>query len=227
MNPSTSQLLSELSKEWNRIERRAKEIESFRGEAIVAAINEMRYTGRRVIDFLASQEDETARANAHEHLIVARTYLMNADHDLTDSVIFVVHQRVSLAEKKYGRDKVEKLCPSFKEMYPAIVEAQAIVMASRENRHERAEAYRKLADEYVPKLMALHKEMVAASALRIDQLSLLEKNVRIVGWISFVGSVASIVGIALGIWGIALSWPTEATGTPPTTLEAPVVPPQP
>lgn len=206
MSPTSSDLLLELSKEWNRIERRAKEIESFRGEAIVAAINEMRYAGRRIVDFLALANDEASSDAARDHLIVAKTYLINADHDLTDSVIFVMHQRISATEKKYGRKRICEVCPGFADLYPLVQEAQEIVKISREDRLTRLDAYRRLAEEYVPKLIALHKQMVATDALSIDDVSILEKNVRLVAWISFVGSVASVIGIILGIWGIYLSW---------------------
>lgn len=122
MQKSPAALLAELAKEWNRIEGRAKEIESFRGEAIMASINEMRYAGRRVVDFLvATNQEGLSEAQITEHLVVARTYLVNADHDLTDAVIFFVHQRFAAIQKRHGRQKnmqaVSQLCNFISKSY--------------------------------------------------------------------------------------------------------------
>jgi hypothetical protein len=38
--------LAEIALLWNQVERRAKEIEQFRGEAVIPCINEMRYAGQ-------------------------------------------------------------------------------------------------------------------------------------------------------------------------------------
>jgi hypothetical protein len=86
--------------EWNRIERRAKEVETFKGEARIPAINEMRYAGRRIVDFLVATSSDDHEA-ARDHLIMAKAYLLNADHDLTDTTLFIVSERLNETERRY------------------------------------------------------------------------------------------------------------------------------
>lgn len=209
MKESVWALLNEVSTEWNRIEKRAKEAESFRGEAIVASINEMRYAGRRIVDAVAllqsNNPDEIMVAR--DHIVIAKTYLMNADHDLTDSVIFIAHTRFIDVEKRHKIKKIKKYIPEYEQFYQSIKEAQKIVQGSREDRSKRADAYRTLADEYIPKLMDIHHKINSCQQLYVSREDLLEKNVKLVAWIALVGSVASIIGVALAIWGIWLSWP--------------------
>jgi hypothetical protein len=47
MDETCRRRLGEVAARWNAIERRMKEIELFRGEAMIAAVNELRYAGRR------------------------------------------------------------------------------------------------------------------------------------------------------------------------------------
>ena len=57
----------------------------------------MRYAGRRIVDALSlstNNPDGSQDAAIEEQLIVAKTYLINADHDITDSVSFIVLRRV-------------------------------------------------------------------------------------------------------------------------------------
>jgi hypothetical protein len=93
MNETALRQLRELHSLWNKIERRAKDAEQFRGDSIIAAINEMRYAGRRIVDVLGAmhlvaEDASTNDDDIAENLIVAKTYLINADHDITDAICF-------------------------------------------------------------------------------------------------------------------------------------------
>ncbi len=151
--------LAALAKLWNRVEKRVKEVEHFRGEALVPAINEMRYAGRRLADALTLMVAEVPQADdpaqIDEHLIIAKSYLINADHDVTDSICFVVIRQVDGVIRQHGRDEIAKHYPDFWNVYPAVLESQKIIQGSREERQKRAVEYEKLADDYSPMLTAL------------------------------------------------------------------------
>ncbi|MGO8739385.1 hypothetical protein [Rhodoblastus sp.] len=196
-----SELLAEIAREWNRIERRAKEVENFRGEAVVASINEMRYAGRRIVDYYICKENNQLD-EAKTHLRVARAYLNNADHDLTDAVIFFVHQRISDTEDRHGAKKIEEYCPPYVELKQKIREAHKIIQCSREERQNRIKDYDRLAQDYIPRLIELHEDLTQHPELTIvDEL---ERSVSIVARVATAASVASILGLLVGIWSIWL-----------------------
>jgi hypothetical protein len=199
--------LAELSSLWNRIELRAKQAEQWRGEAIVASINEMRYAGRRIVDAIALAEnnlDGSQDPKIEEHLIIAKSYLLNADHDITDSVSFIVLRRVSKTIDQHGLQKIEQYCPKFAEDYLLVKEANQLVLQSREERAKRIEAYNKLADEYLPRLMDLYKRLVDSRELALTEpvsreLRNLRRKVYWTRIFAFSGSAASIVSLILGL----------------------------
>ncbi len=208
MDESSARILVEIAALWNRIEARAKRVEQFRGEAIVASINEMRYAGRRIVDVIVlenlGKSTDGDGATVRDNLNIARNYLINADHDLTDSVLFFVHRHIFRVLDRHGRAKVERLCPPFVKLYPEIKVAQEIVRGSREDRNKRSADYTRLAEDYVPKAIELHEALVSTKALDIDPQ--INWKLRIITILAVIGSLASLGGVALGIWGVRLAY---------------------
>jgi len=212
--------LADLAATWNRVEKRAKAAEQFRGEAIIPAINEMRYAGRRVVDALAAINDRD-NAERHpeidEHLTVARNYLTNADHDITDAVCFVVLKRVSATIEQHGMLRIKAQCPEFENLYPVVRIAMETVQGTREDRIKRAAQYKALAEDYQPKLEDLCKRLVDNRALALEDPSTgeLRKIWRRIGWLNFIvviGAFAGVAGLALEIYD--LWWLRSRGGVP-------------
>lgn len=83
--------LAEIAALWNQVERRAKLVEQFRGEAVIPCINEMRYAGRRIVDVVIAERTGVPNPdfNTAEQLAIAKNFLFNADHDLTDAAFLL------------------------------------------------------------------------------------------------------------------------------------------
>jgi hypothetical protein len=99
--PDFSPEFAEIIQKWNAIEKRLKEAEQICGDAVVAAINELRYAGRQFIDammiYTKGHLSPKDIDDINTHLKHVRYNLMNADHDCTDAVF-------SRARKEnYGR----------------------------------------------------------------------------------------------------------------------------
>ena len=170
-----------------------------------------RRTLGRIIDVLAHQNGRLAddNFNAVENLAIAKNYLINADHDLTDAVIFFAHRRLLRIIDEHGRNKICEHCPDFATIYPTIQEAQNIVSGSREDRTKRKEAYEKLASEYVPKIMDLHHRLTMVEALQVkDDAALAQVGfwVRVTAGLSVIGSLASVIGLGLAIWALIITY---------------------
>jgi len=195
--------LAALSTLWNKIERRLKEAEQLRGEAIVASINEMRYAGRRIVDVLHLQTltaTEKRTIEIFEHLVVAKNYLINADHDVTDSICFFVHKRVRRTVEKYGVETVSELCEGFAALYPRIKEVDLLVQKSRETRIERNDAYDELEKNYIPKVTKLYERLITIPELYIsdgEDWRGLRRRVNFIKWLAIIASVFGIIGTIL------------------------------
>jgi hypothetical protein len=201
--------LAEIATLWNLIEARAKEVEQFREEAITAAINEMRYAGRRIIDAIVILNGNgwELTDEVKDQFTIAKNYLTNADHDLTDAVCLFARRRFNRVIEIHGLEKLRACCPEFDALYPEILAADRIVQGSREDRQSRNAEYEKLRAEYLPKIIALHGKIRGNIQLRLDddlpqQISLLQKYVTAVGWIAVVGSLASVIGLGLAIYAL-------------------------
>jgi hypothetical protein len=224
--------LAEVAKLWNRIERRAKAAEQIRGEAIIPAINEMRYAGRRVVDGLAAVEwpvpgapDDARLQELDEHLIMAKNYLVNADHDITDAICFLVLSRVSQAVEQHGMLRVCTVYPAFSELYPAVLEAQEIIRGSREDRRQRVAEYEKLADVYIPKFEELYRKLTQTRDLAVsepttgmfrqtwEKLDFLEA-------LAAIGAIAGVIAVCLSVWDIFFIRPREMLELRPPAVAA-------
>jgi hypothetical protein len=84
-----------------------------------------------------------------EQFAIARNYLNNADHDLTDAVCLFARRRLNRVIESYGQEKLRACCPEFDAMYPEIIEADRIILRSRSDRQNRDEDYEKLYSNYV------------------------------------------------------------------------------
>ena len=200
-----------LAQLWNRIEPRVKEYEHFAGAANISAINELRYAGRRLIDAL--QIATTAGGDAAkvaDHLVVAEAYLVNADHDVTDGVCFIVMKHVDKVIRRHGREAIAEHVPDFWEVYPLVLKAQKITQCSRGERQNRKDDYRTLANEYLPKLTALYNDLIRIKALHVpddrEELHSLRVRVRLITFITIIGSIFSTLAFFLGI--LAWAYPT-------------------
>jgi hypothetical protein len=183
MNSDSQRRLAAIAARWNNVEPRTKEVELLRGETIYAAVNELRYTGRKIADVLLlvaeGKEDPETLAKINEQLVVAENYLINADHDLTDSAVLFVGIRIKRIIEAHGLKKVIGVAPEYKELSQILEEAKSVVIKSRGDRANRTEVYAKLAEHHVPKLVTLYGELTAHSELSIPDQEI-KKGLRLV-----------------------------------------------
>lgn len=203
---------------WNKIEGRAKDAEQFRHAAISAAINEMRYAGRRIVDVVhrLNNDDgsDESKLFVFEQLVVARTYLINADHDLTDATCFFAHKRIARILELYGKAKIVKYVPEFEEFYAKLRGAQILIQGSREDRATRIAAYEELATNYLPQLREIYDRLVQVPQLYVDdtlpsKIGVLQRYVFFVSWVTFIGAVAGVVALPLGAVALIIAMHTD------------------
>jgi hypothetical protein len=193
-----SKKLAELAAFWNEVEERTKATEQLRSETVIPAINELRYAGRMFVDAWSVQQKaaptEADIASVEEKIIVARQYLINADHDAIDAALVYIYRNVKYAVKRYRKGKISAHIPDFLNKLDRIDEFEAKIRASRKNRELRNQIYQEIIPHY-EEMMALHIDLDRAErhVLRGEKIS--TYITRILACIGLVGSIASIVGI--------------------------------
>lgn len=195
MKSESRRRLAAIAARWNDVERRMKEVELLRGETILAAVNELRYTGRRIADvlLLLSEDcpEESMLVKIDEHLIVAENYLINADHDLTDAAVLFVSLRVQRIIEAHGIKKLKATSPDFDPLSSTLDEAKRIVIESRGNRQARTEFYDRLARDHVPKLIQLYKSLTSHAELKLPEGDV-KKGLQLVTILAVIGVLAGV-----------------------------------
>ena len=181
-----------------------KEVELLRGETILAAVNELRYTGRKIADVLLLLSDENgddaaAFVRVDEQLIIAENYLVNADHDLTDFAVLFVGLRVQRIVEAHGLPKVKRFALDFDDLSKILDEAKSVVVQSRADRANRIDIYDRLAKHHVPKLVELYKSLTSHPELKLPEGEI-KKGLQLVTILTAIGVIAAIGTFLINLW---------------------------
>jgi hypothetical protein len=197
-----SQQLAELAEYWNQIEKRIKQAEQLRDKAVIPAINELRYAGRKFIDAwaLSTKENRTEDDDrrALECITVARQYLTNADHDTIDAALSFIYRNMSYVTKRYEARKIAPHVPGFLEILDEMDENKNKIAKSRIDRNERTSIYNGLLPHF-EKMIEAHRKVDRA------ERHILRRQKRGKFWFDFfaivgvIGALASIIALVV-IW---------------------------
>ncbi|MEM9344529.1 MAG: hypothetical protein AAGA87_15920 [Pseudomonadota bacterium] len=178
-----------------------KSAEQTRRDVVHAAVNELRYAGRVVMDVWELSLDENSQGDTDkidEKLTVAEQYLMNADHDITDGICLVLYQKMLDLLEHVPRRKLRRDFKDLDEFLERLDKANQIVTQSRETRADRKELYEQLEKEHIPYLLSKFDLLDYAERMaevRIRRTRWFAVAGYLVGVIGLVGSFASIVSL--------------------------------
>ena len=203
MNQETKSRLAAISVRWNKIEARMKNVEFFRGEVVIAAINELRYAGRRVADALLIVSSDAYKDGAQdvkigEHLLLADSYLTNADHDLTDAVVLFVTIRLKRTIAAHGITKLRSEIPDFDKFLDIAEEARALVISSRFERPKRVDIYTRLRNEFEPELIRLQAMVDSRPALFVADTQE-KRGLQLLSIVAFIAAVMTIGNVIFNV----------------------------
>lgn len=131
-----------LLERWDSVQKRLKEAELISLEAVIPAVNEMRYVGRVLVTALRKESinsDERRKA-----LNIADQYLVNADHDISDALIFFFQNKADTLNSRFGAGAIIQKLPSYQEFLEDLEKARKIVIESRGNIPNRDHLYEEL-----------------------------------------------------------------------------------
>lgn len=194
-------LMEQLAEEWNQTEQIIKLSEMVTGKAILPAIRELRYAGRRAVTTFSAMvslngKDEDFERHKRE-LEDALLHVYRARRDATDAAIVIIGLEVEGLREKYGAREIQQVYPAFRELTLLVRDAQIGISEARRNLETRADNYRGLERNLLPKLVEMLTE------LKLSEFELKRKTHNFN--IQYVAAViATLLGVAASIWAILL-----------------------
>jgi hypothetical protein len=155
MSPEEKQKLVELFERWNEVQGNLKQAEQINQLAVIPAINELRYAGRILVHALArglhqfDLADETKDAELNgsslsESMVIAGQYLTNAQHDISDALVYFFQQRVDELNGRYGAAAITEKFPDYAELIKRLRKCRELVIESRKDLSKRGQNYKEM-----------------------------------------------------------------------------------
>jgi len=200
--------LREVAEHWNRVEIRIKRAEKICSYPIIPAINELRYAGRQLADVLelltAGSDGDQA---IYDKITIARQYLYNADHDVTDALIDFVKREVDEATERYGYDYIRKHYPHLDALEDELERVNTLASDSRGDRQNRAPVYAKI-QQIVEKpggIVDKYRKYKKFEPKIIYDALLVQRRAKLMERLAVAGAAASILSLALAVATFVLS----------------------
>lgn len=155
MDSETVSKIKSTFDEWNKTQAYLKKVELITEAAPIAAINELRYAGRvfasaalmarDLPDVFELQSNISGKGKTFlESITITNQYINNANHDVSDTLVYFYNAALNSLSERYGRTSLEKKFPSITEAYSRVEEAKTLIVESRGNISIREKNYRRV-----------------------------------------------------------------------------------
>jgi hypothetical protein len=146
---------------WADAEEAAKIAEHAVGEAVIPAIMELRYAGRKLAKSLNNYLTGERLAEADRWLEDAINDCYRARHDATDAATAFIAVRLDAATRQYGPDEVRACFPGYPELRSLLAKTRQQIASARRDHNGRHDIYEQLERGSLPKIMELYESFVA------------------------------------------------------------------
>jgi len=138
--------IDEILERWNSVQGRLKRAEQISQVAVIPAVNELRYAGRMLVGMLTHTVGtrENGLPAIDDAIIIASQYLTNAQHDISDALLYFYQKKVDDLNLRYGQAAITKEFAAYKEVNLFLKEARQLVINSRADMGARKDNYAKL-----------------------------------------------------------------------------------
>lgn len=138
---------------FDETEELIKKAEHINDAMLVPAITELRYAGRKFVDYTKalyeSESDEVVRS----HIEDFAQCCIRARHDALDSIVTFISDYIDELEREVGADLVDAEFPNRTQLLKAVEDAETRIRSSRKERYKRNELYSEINDKFVDKII--------------------------------------------------------------------------
>ena len=189
-------------KRWQSVQAYLKRAEQISQTAVIPAINELRYAGRILVAILAEelhdldldkspQDTELFEKSLSDKLAIADQYLINADHDISDAIIYFIQSRVDQINSKFGAASVIAKHPKYSEILDNLQEARHLVIESRGTLAKREFNYNRVKD-IVSWLIENYYDLNKSEALLSIQMEKYSRQIRFYKIVAILSSILTL-----------------------------------
>lgn len=182
---------------WDETEILVKEAEQINHAMIVPAVSELRYGGRKLIDYVSLLGGDSKLRRTHLEDFVQ--CCIRARHDSIDAIVSYITLYLEELEATIDADLIGASFSGYDQLKRDLYEAAALVAKSRQERRNRNKIYSVIATEYVGRIVSGYRRLSEArSRLFAGQHARDERQHR-ASWIvaAAIALLAAAVAVAI------------------------------
>lgn len=192
-------ILADIQREWDLAETAVKRCEQVANDAVIPAINELRYAGRRIIDALNAAQTPGNEAKVAAYLEDARFNCHRARHDAMDAALDVIARDFDNLTKRLGYDAVTRAFPGFSDLYASFALARSKIAASRGDRENRDAIYKSIEDVDFPGIADRYAALLTCKPIALS-FAACNRAQRIGFWVMLGIATSSLFATALNYY---------------------------
>lgn len=188
---------------WDQTEGLLKRAEQINGEMVGPAVSELRYAGRKLIDFVRETSTSADPDKRRTHLEDFLQCCVRARHDAVDATFSYIMLYLEELESRVDADLISSQFSEYKLLKRDLKHVRNKISASRSDRDNRNKIYEDIV------VFAMDKTIDTFEELRASEASLFEAQVKrnrtrhIVGWAVFGG--LALFAVAIFALAVALA----------------------
>ena len=138
---------------WDETEGMIKRAEHINHQMIVPAVSELRYAGRKLIDYLSALRGGLDDQTINSHLDDFTQCCIRARHDAIDAIISYAIEYLERMEDEAGADTISAEFPLYLKYKMDLRKVVDLIISSRQDRSQRNEIYAEVRKTYVDKII--------------------------------------------------------------------------
>ena len=202
-----SDIMDELlivSRLWGEAEKTIKLSEKLSGEALIPAINELRYTGRSMTNaitaYYGTESGSDKDQEIKRHLTEARENCRRADHDAVDGIIFYIEKRLGELESFVGPSIVATFFPEYTETIKKINQVSENMTKARDGKQDSMEkSYEEIKQGLLPDIIDFYSSVSESEERIIADHMKKQKREKIHLGLAIGGSIIGVGGFIIGV----------------------------
>jgi hypothetical protein len=161
------EILADIQREWDLAEEGIKRCEQVSRGAIIPAIKELRYAGRRIVDALNKAHKGGTEQEVRALLEDARFNCHRARHDAMDAALDIMALDFDNLTKRLGYDAVIQAYPEFQSLYRDFANARKQIAISRGDRENRNVIYETISNIDFPDIADRYADLVTCKPIAL------------------------------------------------------------
>lgn len=198
-----------LLEKWQIVELWIKKAEQVNGAALIAAVNELRYASRQLFNAIHLYDNvplsDVEREEINKHIIVAEQYLLNSEHDISDSVITFYKAVCVDIERRFGRNIITSHFAQYPLFRGHITSCEDLFSDSRQHYDRRSDNYRQVRDDHMIHMIAMHADLVDAEVSAQEEVERTAHSLRLAEGRASLLFYVTVISLPLAILGIVLT----------------------